>query len=295
VLWRQCVEKATALTQHDCGVTFASDRNASLALRLGALPARPYGARTDEAVVIGDLLTKQVPEIAGGELEIVAIARRPGELSKVAVRRRLRVQPRTPRPVPLVLGRAGERIRAIKRELPATERVDIVQWHAEPLQYIAASLGLSYLPSVVLYPVRHRADILLGEIDYPAARGKRALNMLLTSALTSWQVRVKQIARSRNWHSLEAAQSDSRSVHAEVPGSAPKGLRVQVYGLNGLLPFGQISGVKRNTPPEVVAAKVQRRLRQELEVTVLRLDPDQGTIIVSERVPAGRQLRLPLT
>jgi ribosomal protein S1 len=70
---------------------------------------------------------------------------------------------------------------------------------------------------------------------------------------------------------------------------------VQVYGLNGLLPFGQISGIKRNTPPQVVAAKVQHRLRQELEVTVLRLDPDQGTIIVSERVPAGRQLRLPLT
>ena len=40
---------------------------------------------------------------------------------------------------------------------------------------------------------------------------------------------------------------------------------------------------------------MQRRLRQELEVIVLRLDPDQGTIIVSERVPAGRQLRLPLT
>jgi hypothetical protein len=31
----------------------------------------------------------------------------------------------------------------LKRELPGTERVDVVQWHAEPLRYIAASLGLS--------------------------------------------------------------------------------------------------------------------------------------------------------
>jgi transcription antitermination factor NusA-like protein len=272
-----------------------SDLGVTLPLTGRTPVGRAYGARTDEAVFVGDLLSRNVPEIASGELEIVAIARRSGELSKVAVRRRLRVQPRTPRPVPLVLGRAGERIRAIKRELPAHERIDIVQWHAEPLQYIAASLGLSYLPSAVLYPARHRADVLLGEIDYPGARGKRALNMLLTSALTSWQVRVKQIARSRNWHALEAAQGDSRSVHAEVLGSARKGLRVQVYGLNALLPFGQISGVKRNTPPQVVAAKVQHRLRQELEVVVLRLDPDQGTIVVSERMPAGRQLRLPLT
>jgi transcription antitermination factor NusA-like protein len=277
-------------------VSFASlrDLDTTLPLTASAIPARPYGARIDEAVFVGDLLTQHVPEIVSGELEIIAIARRPGQLSKVAVRRRLRVQPRTPRPVPLVLGRSGERIRAIKRELPATERVDIVQWHAEPLQYIAASLGLSYLPSAVLYPIRHRADILLGDIDYPAARGRRAVNMLLTSALTSWQVRVKRIASSPNWHALEGALSESRSLRAEVLGSAPKGLRVQVYGLNGLMPFGQISGVKRNTPPQVVAAKVQHRLRQELEVNVLRLNPDQGTIIVSERVPAGRQLRLPL-
>ncbi len=278
-------------------MTFASSRDFDAILRFDAdvAPRRPYGARTDEAIFVGDLLTQHVPEIVTSELEIVAITRRPREFSKVAVRSQLRLQPRTPRPVPLVLGRAGERIRAIKLELPATERIDIVQWHAEPLRYIAASLGLSYLPSAVMYPVRRRADILLGEIDYPAARGRRALNMLLTSALTGWQVRVKQIVRSRNWHALERAQAEMQSLPAEVLGTARKGLRVQVYGLNALLPFGQISGVKRNTPPQVVAAKVQHRLWQQLEVTILRLDPDQGTVIVSERVPAGRQLRLPLT
>jgi transcription antitermination factor NusA-like protein len=273
----------------------ARDLDATLPFTASAVPGRPHGAGTDEGVLIGDLLTEHVPEIASGELESVAIARRPGELSKVAVRNRLRVQARTPRPVPLVLGRAGERIRAVKRELPANERIDIVQWHAEPLRYVAASLGLSYLPSAHLYTVRRRADVLLGEIDYPSARGRRAINMLLTSALTGWQVRVTQIARSRNWHALERAQAELRSLRAEVLGTAPKGLRLQVYGLNALLPFGQISGVRRNTPPHVVASKVHHRLREQIEVTILRLDPDQGTVIVSERVPDGRQLRLPLT
>ncbi len=96
-------------------MTFGSarDLDATLLFIGGATRGRRYGARTDEGVFVGDLLTQQVPEIAGGELEIVAIARRPGELSKVAVRRRLRLQPRTPRPVPLVLGPAGERIRAV--------------------------------------------------------------------------------------------------------------------------------------------------------------------------------------
>jgi hypothetical protein len=54
--------------------------------------------------------------------------------------------------------------------------------------------------------------------------------MLLTSALTSWQVRVKQVARSRNWRALEVALAERRPVAANALGKAPKGLRVQVYG-----------------------------------------------------------------
>jgi transcription antitermination factor NusA-like protein len=239
-------------------------------------------------------LVQHVPELAVRELEIVAIARTVGELSKVAVRQRLRVQPATARPVLLVLGRAGERIRPVRDAL-GNERVDIVQWHAEPLRYIADALGLSYLPSAVLYPVRRRADILLGEIDFPAARGRRASNMLLASALTHWQIRVKQIVRSRNWHALEAANNEQRPVPAEVAGKAPKGMRVRVYGLNGLLPFGRIRGIKRTTPPNVVETKVQRLLGEQLEVDVLQLDADPGTIIVSEHVSQARQLRLPLS
>jgi transcription antitermination factor NusA-like protein len=255
---------------------------------------RLYGARSDDAVIVGDLLMRHVPELVNGELEIVAIARVPGQLSKVAVRRRLRLQPTTGRPVPLVLGQAGERIRAVRAALGPDERVHVVQWHAEPQRYIAAALGLSYVPTTMLYPVRRHADVLLGEIDYPAARGQRAINMLLASELTSWRVRVKQIARSRHWRGLELALAEERSVRAQVIGRAPKGLRVQVHGLNALLPFGQLRNVKRATPPDVVEAKIQHRLGQELEVNVLRLDPERGTIIVTERVPAGRQLRLPM-
>jgi transcription antitermination factor NusA-like protein len=281
-------------TLQSMGPVAAAEVEPPLPLLAGTPLARRYGARSDEAVVVGDLLMQHVPELASAELEIVAIVRRRGELTKVAVRRRLRLQPSAARPVPLVLGRAGERIRGVRQALPPSEHVQIVQWHAEPMLYIAEALGLSYVPSAVLYPVRRRADIMLGEIDYPAARGRHALNMLLTSALTSWQVRVKQITHSANWHALETALADLRPVRAEVIGKAPRGVRVRVYGLNGLLPFGQLRGVKRNTPPAVVEAKIRHRLRQELEVNVLRVDPDQGRIFVSEHVPRGRQLRLPL-
>jgi hypothetical protein len=58
-----------------------------------------------------------------------------------------------------------------------------------------------------------------------------------------------------------------------------------------LLPIGRLGGVRRATPWPVVEATMRQRLGQELALGVLRLDADQGTISVSERVPAGRQRR----
>src|SRR5437763_1479215 len=80
------------------------------------LPARPYGARSDQSVLVGDLLMRHVPALARGDLEIVAIARRPGVLSKVAVRRRAGV--RLPaRPVSLVVGLGADYVRRVSAEL----------------------------------------------------------------------------------------------------------------------------------------------------------------------------------
>ena len=216
-----------------------------------------------------------------------------GVLSKVAVRQRLRVQPTRARPVLLVLGPAGERIRAV-REALGHERIEIVQWHADPMRYVSAALGLSYLPSGRLYPVGRRAEILLGGIDYPSARGWHDLNLVLASALTSWQLAVESIADSPNWHALELARRDASTAPAELTGRTPKGLLVRVYDLNGLLPFGQIRGVKRDTSARLLEAEIGRVRREDLKVKVLRMDADHGTIFVSERAPHGEQPRLPL-
>ena len=147
---------------------------------------------------------------------------------------------------------------------------------------------------MLLLPSARLAQVFLGEIDYAGVRGWQATKLLLASALTDWRIRLKRISHTRAWHALERAQAEHQPITALVAGRSPKGLRVQVYGLNALLPIGQIAGVKRSTRPERVEARIRERLGQELQVLVLRLDPDGGRIFVSERAPAGRQLRLPL-
>jgi transcription antitermination factor NusA-like protein len=252
---------------------------------------RPYGARSDASIVVGDLLLKHVPALARGELEIAAIARRPGILSKVAVRRHARTR-LSARPVSLVVGVGADYVNRVSAELGG-ERLHVLQWQGDPVRYIAQALGLGYVPAIELSPSSRLANVLLGEIDVRGARGRLGINLLLASALTGWRIRLREIVHSPAWRALEDVLEQHRSAPAMVQARVPKGLAVSVFGLNGLLPTGRIPGVNRATPPEHVDALLRERLGQEILVNMLRLDTDSGYVFVSERWPAGRQLALP--
>jgi transcription antitermination factor NusA-like protein len=265
-----------------------------LGVRLPGLdepPLRPYGARSDDSVIVGDLLMKHVPALGAGELEIVAIARHRGVLAKVAIRRRPGVRLRS-RPVSMTVGVGADLVNAVSAELGG-ERLHVLQWQGDPARYIAGALGLGYLPPVQLSPSSRLANVLLGDIDVRGTRGRRGINLLLASALTEWRIRLRDISQSPAWKVLEQARRERRTVRAIVQALVPKGLAVELYGLHGLLPIGQVRGVRRNTGAEHVEALLRERLGAELHVQVLRMDADAGHIYVSEQVPAGRQLPLP--
>ena len=102
--------------------------------------------------------------------------------------------------------------------------------------------------------------VLLGDIDIGGVRGRQGINLLLASALTEWRIRLRQIARSPAWKTLEAAHAEHRSVPAMVQARVPKGLALSIYGLNGLLPIGQVTGIRRSTSAETVDAILRQRL-----------------------------------
>jgi transcription antitermination factor NusA-like protein len=253
-------------------------------------PARPYGATSDESVVVGELLMRSVPALTRGDLEIVAIARRRGVLSKVAVRRRPGVR-LTARPVSLVVGLGADYVNRVSAELGG-ERIHVLQWQGDPARYIPAALGIGYLPAIELSSSGRRATVMLGAIDVRGARGRQGINLMLASALTDWRIHLREIARAAAWKVLEAALAQSQSVPAIVNARVAKGLAVTIYGLHGLLPIGQIVGVRRSTPPREVDTLTQRLLGTELQVIVLKLDPDEGHIFVAARPRQARQLSL---
>jgi transcription antitermination factor NusA-like protein len=150
-----------------------------------------------------------------------------------------------------VVGLGADYVRGVSTELDG-ERIHVLQWQGDPARYIAEALGLGYLPPVELSPTTRLANVLLGDIDVRGARGWHGTNLMLASTLTGWRIRLREISRSAAWKALELARQERRSVPVMVVARVSKGLAVQVYGLNGLLPIGQVRGVRRHTPPAQV-------------------------------------------
>ena len=228
----------------------------------------PYGARAEAAVYVGDLLTEEVPALRDGQLEIVALARRPGVLSKVAIR------PPAGQPLPLGgVGIGADHVARVRDRLDG-ERIDVVAWQRTAAPFIAGALGLGEIPPIVLLPALARARVLLGEIDVRGIGGWRGLNTVLASALTGWRIRLEPVAATAAWRRLERALQTRRAVPGTVVGETERGLRLDVLGLYAVLPGGQ------------------GRVGQDLVVRITRLDPDEGRIFVSDRLAATGQLAL---
>jgi N utilization substance protein A len=243
---------------------------------LGAAKRYAYGARSEAAVYVGDLLVEEVPDLgrAAGTLDIVAIARRPGVLTKVAIRARAAA----PMPVATGIGIGADHIARVRERLDG-ERIHVVAWQRSASAYIANALGLGEIPPVLLLAGIGHARVLLGEIDVRGIAGWRGLNTLLASALTGWRIRLEPVAATAAWSRLQAAMLTRRAVTATVVGHTERGLRVEVLGLFAVL-SSKSAGLNQPRPG------------QEVDVRITRMDADEGRIFVSDRLVATGQLAL---
>jgi len=221
---------------------------------------------------VADLLCAEVPGLCerDGDLEIVGIARRPGVLSKVAIRPR--VAGRSPRLA--LAGIGADHLARVSRQLDG-ERIQVVRWQRSADAYIADALGLGEVPPTLLLPWLRHARVLLGQIDLRGIAGWRGLNTILASSLTGWRIRLESVATTHAWAQLAAAMAARRPVPATAIGTSERGLRVEVGGL-----FATLSRATGLAPGD------------ELEVRITRMDADEGRIFVSDRLGPRQQLSL---
>jgi N utilization substance protein A len=152
------------------------------------------------------LLENEVPEIYHGMVEIRSIAREPGQRSKVAVSA---MQPGVD-PVGACVGIRGVRIQAIVRELN-NEKIDVIEWSADPAVYIAKALSPARVSGVFLNEHARgakTATVVVPEDQLSLAIGRDGQNARLAAKLTSWRIDIKSLPEAST-DSLHKLQSDA--------------------------------------------------------------------------------------
>jgi len=149
------------------------------------------------------LLENEVPEIYHGMVEIRSIAREPGQRSKVAV---AALQPGVD-PVGACVGLRGVRIQAIVKELNE-EKIDVIEWSADPPVYIAKALSPARVSGVYLNDLSKgpkTATVVVPEDQLSLAIGRDGQNARLAAKLTSWKIDIKSLpeAAADSLHKLQ--------------------------------------------------------------------------------------------
>jgi transcription termination/antitermination protein NusA len=149
----------------------------------GQRGAQVMVSRTHPDLVRG-LFAQEVPEVADGTVEIVALAREAGHRTKIAVRSTVAgVNPKG-----ACIGPMGSRVRAVQNELHG-EKIDIVDHSDDPARFVASALSPATVVSVeVVDPVARSARVVVPDYKLSLAIGKEGQNARLAARLTGWRI-----------------------------------------------------------------------------------------------------------
>ena len=158
--------------------------------------------------LIYQLFILEVPEIASGVVEIKAIAREPGQRTKIAVASN---DPNVD-PVGACVGSRGARVSMITNELRG-ERVDIVPFSDDPVEFVKNALQPAKVKSVMIDDVEGTAIVIVNDNQLSLAIGKEGQNARLAARLTGWRIDIRSDLQMQeeagNWAEGEWVEDES--------------------------------------------------------------------------------------
>lgn len=132
------------------------------------------------------LLEMEVPEIAENLVEIMSIAREPGQRSKIAV---ISHDERIDA-VGACVGQRGARIQTLMDEL-RPEKIDVVPWSDDPETYIVNALSPAKVNSIRLNHEERSAYVVVPDNQLSLAIGRGGQNVRLAARLTDWKIDIR--------------------------------------------------------------------------------------------------------
>jgi len=161
------------------------------------------------------LLELEVPEIADGIVEIMAIAREGGSRSKVAVRS---VRPEVD-PIGACLGPKSSRIANVSDNLRG-EKVDVIRYDGDAAAFIMNALAPAKVISVELFEDDGVALVIVPDYQLSLAIGRDGQNVRLAARLTGWRLDIASEAEADEARERYLAERAERT-GAEAVGETP--------------------------------------------------------------------------
>lgn len=136
--------------------------------------------------LVRKLFEEEVPEIKQGTVVIKEISREAGARTKIAI---YSEDPRVDA-IGSCVGNKGARVNAIVQELRG-EKIDIIPWSDNPLEFIAKALSPAKVISVNQLDEEKTAMAVVPDDKLSLAIGKDGQNARLAVRLTGWKIDVK--------------------------------------------------------------------------------------------------------
>jgi N utilization substance protein A len=150
-----------------------------------------FVSRTDKNLV-KRLIEQVCPEISDGTVEIMGIARDPGDRTKVSVYS----HDEHVDPVGAVVGFKGARIKEVLESLQG-EKVDVYEWSKEPVDLILNALEPARVLAINPNKKKQQAMVIVKDKDLTSAIGVKGQNARLAAQSSGWKIEIKSISQAK--------------------------------------------------------------------------------------------------
>ncbi len=212
-----------------------------------------------DAMLVQKLFAMEVPEVYDNTVVVKAMAREPGERTKVAVYSRdLDVDC-----VGACVGMKGMRVQSIIRELRG-EKIDIIEYNEDPVVFAANALSPAKINHVSVVDAEQKhLEVIVDDTQLSLAIGKKGQNVRLAAKLLGWHIDIKSEEEKRQEiESQMAAMALRGAPVAELKGLGEKTLqKLRDHGIE------TVEQLARMTPDELteiqgIGEKTVERIRR---------------------------------
>jgi N utilization substance protein A len=203
--------------------------------------------------LIRGLFELEIPEVHNGIVELKGLAREAGHRTKVAVA----TMQENVDPVGSCLGPRGIRLQSIINELNG-EKIDVIQWHADPAVFIANALSPAQVASIKTDEQRNTATVVVPDKQLSLAIGKEGQNARLAAKLTGWRIDIKSVSAIEAERTVRQEPGAAEQV---IPSEAKKRKRLKpepAEEIGGTQAAEEVGGAAPVEIPGVSEAPVEK-------------------------------------